>query len=1428
VAALSPADTRAIMRALKATTPAPASGGYGQIPGPSIGAGPSPLVASYSEWTSGRAQGTSAALPRDWATYLSGTFGPLAPIRPVPIDTPQPGEDRPEPRRLQYPVGWNMPMGMPGSEGLGKLADFHTLRTLADLYSVARACIELRKSELRGVGWDIGLTKDAAKDLRNDRKGMASFAKRRAAAVKFFRRPDPYYSDFTAWFDALLEEVLVTDALALYVHPARGKGKGLLGSSIAALDLIDGSLIRPLMDVRGGKPAAPSPAYQQFEHGVPRVDLMTLLLGADDPEQEKLTAEYRGDQLMYLPYSQRTWTPYGQAPIERAIIPIMTGLNKQQFQLNFFQEGSIPGLFISPGDPNMTPSQIRELQDALNSLAGDQSWKHKIIVLPGGSHVDPQKPNALADAFDEIVMVQVCMAFNVMPMELGISPRVSATQSTGAAHQMAKACYTSDVEVLTRRGWLPFSSVKVGDAGDEFATRNPKTFAFEWQHATAYHEYDHDGELVEFTSTHGRQAKDEGLHLRVTPNHRMVTVEPIAKSSPVAYKEYIREAGDIRAQRISVPLTSAWEGSGPQSVRFGKHEWAAADFAALLGAYIAEGHLRRQRGYYKRAGEWVRRGEDHINKQICISQQRTSKGYEAYHELLTRMLGREPGYNHGTFYFACAELWDYLDVLGHASEKHIPAAVKDWSAPALQALLDHYLLGDGYLENGAWRAKTVSERLAGDLQEVAQKLGMSATLTLMRPRDVFIKGRLIAAENCQDCYLVRFNKSLTRRMTITRTHYTGKVYCVTTPNGIIYVRENGSPVWCGNSQDIQERKGTVPLLLWLKNAIFDTILQDVCGNDDLEWKWEGLEEDEDAKTLTELLVQQIGTGLRSIDEARAELGLDPWGLPVTSDPGWASQMSGFVPFTAAPVEQIAALAAGQLPPGQEPAGQQLGQRTPPQPAGQKPQSALQAPAKPSPAALPAGKPGGSAGTPAHSGASASAASPPAARGAGKAALRELDLLRGHLRKGGTADMWWPRDLPGHILAGIAEDMGKGLTADQVIAGARVLLSGKSDGRLAGKVHAYLARHYPESVLGWVDDADWHGPATVPLADVDMARRPGGRDEAKVRAIAAAVQDGKQLEPVVLVSTPGDSQYQIADGYHRTLGLKHAGKTTVQAWIGDVDADHGPWDTAMHAAKLNKTAAEGDAGPKGRHNPGWEHDQALAAAAARQLASELRDAISSRALARNWLARSTMVMKIGHHTAGSYLGDTALAAAIQAILTRILRKLWQDAWRLGRRSAAQILGTAEVAADEAELARLLTQASGRIPGMVQTRISQIESILNSAAPDTTAEALEVALEDAISGETAALAVAETETTWSMAEGMLGYYYGAGVTTVGWSSAGDERVCSRCEANQADGYIAVGTPFYSGDTQPPGHVRCRCALIAGDILGSPLPLVTPLAA
>ena len=193
---------------------------------------------------------------------------------------------------------------------------------------------------------------------------------------------------------------------------------------------------------RNGNPiwSGNSPAYQQYLYGVPRSDFQTIIAGSDIDDYGLAGAEvnkFRADVMLYAPLVARRETPYGFPPVERALLPIISGLQKQEYQLDYFVEGTVPAVYVSPGDPNMTPTQIKELQDALNGIAGDPAYHLKVIVLPPGSKVDPQRPVDLSDGFDLLVQTQVAMAFDVTPVELGILPNVGGAGAGGSSNASA-------------------------------------------------------------------------------------------------------------------------------------------------------------------------------------------------------------------------------------------------------------------------------------------------------------------------------------------------------------------------------------------------------------------------------------------------------------------------------------------------------------------------------------------------------------------------------------------------------------------------------------------------------------------------------------------------------------------------------------------------------------------------------------------------------------------------------------------------------------------------------------------------------------------------------------------------------------------------------------------------------------------------------
>lgn len=386
----------------------------------------------YGGWMAGTPGG--AALPKPIIDFLQGQFGPGLPLPPMPVDAPREDTGRPEPRRWQYPVYWNLPIGIPGTEGL-KVASFQTCRNYAERYSVVRACIRVRRDEMLGLDWDILPTKAAEKAMRGDKAAHRDFLERAVEAKRFFSNPDPYqYDGFESWFSALLEDVFVCDNVSLHLQPPRMKGKGLFGSDVAALELIDGDSIRPLLDLRGGRPRPPAAAYQQYIWGVPRADLMQVFLPEDAEEMASEIRSYRADQLHYLRIEPRARTPYGFSMVEQALVPEAIGFSRQVYLLDYYREGSLPAAYIVPGPDVASPTQRRQLQDTLNAIAGDVGYKFKIVVLPPHSEIHDTKEVKLADGSDQVVAELVTMVFGVESTEINMIPGGRTSGLGGAGH----------------------------------------------------------------------------------------------------------------------------------------------------------------------------------------------------------------------------------------------------------------------------------------------------------------------------------------------------------------------------------------------------------------------------------------------------------------------------------------------------------------------------------------------------------------------------------------------------------------------------------------------------------------------------------------------------------------------------------------------------------------------------------------------------------------------------------------------------------------------------------------------------------------------------------------------------------------------------------------------------------------------------------
>ncbi|HTY54157.1 MAG TPA: phage portal protein [Candidatus Binataceae bacterium] len=327
----------------------------------------------------GRAVGTrSLAAEAGRIQAASSEMQPLGPGRPIeprePLGT--------EPRRWQYPPGINIasaPRSLPG------LTTFQQLRNFAATYDVLRICIETRKQQLRGLKWDVVVREP----LRTKGSDFSADIER---ALAFFSHPDGRMS-FSSWLNVALEEALVIDALTIY------KRRDRLGR-LLALELVDGSTIKPLIDDYGRPPAPPWPCYQQFAYGFPWCDFMAT-------------------EILYRPYNPRSFVNYGFSPVEQTIVSVTIALARQITALNHYKEGNAPAGF-GEVPKEWTTAMIREFEEIFNGLlAGDFAARSRIKMVPSGFNFKPwiDSGTTFNTTYDEYLARTVCAAFGLPPTQ---------------------------------------------------------------------------------------------------------------------------------------------------------------------------------------------------------------------------------------------------------------------------------------------------------------------------------------------------------------------------------------------------------------------------------------------------------------------------------------------------------------------------------------------------------------------------------------------------------------------------------------------------------------------------------------------------------------------------------------------------------------------------------------------------------------------------------------------------------------------------------------------------------------------------------------------------------------------------------------------------------------------------------------------------
>jgi len=351
-------------------------------------------------------------------------------------------------------------------------------------------------------------------------------------------------------------------------------------------------------------------------------------------------------------------------------------------------------------------------------------------------------------------------------------------------------CYDSKTEILTRdRGFVLFKDL----LSDDFVATRSRSGEFEWQRPTVLVSKQYSGPMYHF--------KSKCIDIVVTPAHRMlVATAPTKAKQDHDWVEKIvsaEEFADGLHNGRKIPQTSTWTGVEVGSMMFPRTKKSGKDFTvsgddfcALLGSYIAEGSMMKIGG-------------------IGVSQTVSSKGYPEFKELFDRIGG---WYDGRQFRLSLRAVNQYFRQFGVAHEKFVPEVVRNATPRQIKIFLHYYALGDGHFVRRQCKSgrkgrpdisvnyTTVSRRLADNLVELIQKIGISASVTPRPPyRQKFIIHGKTYECDCRESFAVieRYSKRMGPKAE--KFQYDGTIHCVTVPNGIVYVRRDGNSTWCGNS-----------------------------------------------------------------------------------------------------------------------------------------------------------------------------------------------------------------------------------------------------------------------------------------------------------------------------------------------------------------------------------------------------------------------------------------------------------------------------------------------------------------------------------------------------------------------------------------------------------------------------------------------------
>lgn len=382
-------------------------------------------------------------------------------------------------------------------------------------------------------------------------------------------------------------------------------------------------------------------------------------------------------------------------------------------------------------------------------------------------------------------------------------------------------CYDDKTEILTSNGWILFKDLTTDHKVASLI--NGKTLKY--QKPIEVQEYDHDGRMYKVNS--------QQVDLVVTDNHRMYVKRHGSKVYRIEEAQFI-ENKIVKYQKNVSELDISHKSSYIRNGKFILPEYNDRDeieiplneWIEFFGIWIAEGCLASS-GTTVTIAANKQRVKDRLRVIVPVM------GFK-----LCENMDHVDDEEKNTFNINNVQLASYFIPYNvGAVNKFLPKWVWTLTMEQCKLLLTAMLCGDGHRvskKSSTRRYDTSSIDLANDVQRLCLHSGYSCNIKLkyekghvsQKIKSGKNKGKRITSTEdshrmsvitVQNNPIVNKYKNNDKKQD-SWIDYKGKVYCCTLPedphntsDGIVYVRRNEVPVWCGQSRHGQ--KGTIGILL---------------------------------------------------------------------------------------------------------------------------------------------------------------------------------------------------------------------------------------------------------------------------------------------------------------------------------------------------------------------------------------------------------------------------------------------------------------------------------------------------------------------------------------------------------------------------------------------------------------------------------------